>query len=434
MSPHSGSLNRNLDHPDCTRGGLRGPQSVLRGIARSFTWALVLTLPLTVTPKIGAANAPRALADIPRATAETTMSNANLPAGLYAEFTTPRGIITAELFYTRAPLMCANFTGLAEGSLAPAKGRPFYTGLTWYRVVPGFVLQSGNPGLKDTDDEKKPIPHHFADEFARGLRHDAAGILSMANAGPDTNSCEFFLTLAATRRLNYLHSVFGRVVRGLEVLAQIKVNDPVAIKIIRVGAAARAFDAGAANFLALDQATRAASAGRERPTRPHFEDPENLLPNEPPRAKNFNDKLANLERATGLRLMARLQKASPRAEEDAVPGAFMRNLATQLGTAQRGALAVYFADEAEWRVWIGDELTAQFVGQPGTARGFTESGAMHEAKEPFLQAAQATAAAEFVQQQAARTAARQPPLPAAQGLKLHTDEILDGLILRLEPK
>ncbi len=115
-------------------------------------------------------------------------NSAPLPDGLYAEFTTPRGTVTVELFYTKAPLMCANFTGLAEGTLAPKDGKPFYTGLTWYRVAPGFVIQSGNPGLKDTDDEKDPIPHRFPDEFIPGLRHDGVGILSMANGGPDTNS------------------------------------------------------------------------------------------------------------------------------------------------------------------------------------------------------------------------------------------------------
>ena len=62
-----------------------------------------------------------------------------LPDGLYADFITPHGVITAELHYTQAPLTCANFTGLAEGTLAPKNGQPFYTGLTFYRVVPGFV-------------------------------------------------------------------------------------------------------------------------------------------------------------------------------------------------------------------------------------------------------------------------------------------------------
>jgi len=79
-----------------------------------------------------------------------------LPDGLYADFITPHGVITAELYYTQAPLTCVNFTGLAEGTLAAKNGQPFYTGLTFYRVVPGFVIQSGNPSLKDTDDEKVP--------------------------------------------------------------------------------------------------------------------------------------------------------------------------------------------------------------------------------------------------------------------------------------
>ena len=246
-----------------------------------------------------------------------------LPDGLYAEFTTPRGAFTVELFQTKAPLMCANFTGLAEGTLAPRNGKPFYTGLTWYRVVPGFVIQSGNPGLKDTGDEAKPNPHRFPDEFVPGLRHDAVGMLSMANAGPDTNSCEFFLTLAPTHRLNYLHSVFGRTVRGLEVLAQIKQDDPVAIKILRVGTAAKNFRADAAEFTRLSAAQkRYADSPGPGPTAKtaalpgpltHFADPDKLLPAEPPRAKNFNYKLANFERATGLRIAARVFAKSPTA-------------------------------------------------------------------------------------------------------------------------
>lgn len=352
-----------------------------------------------------------------------------LPDGLYAEFSTPRGTIIAELFHTRAPLMCANFTGLAEGSIAPKDGKPFYTGLTWYRVVPGFVLQSGNPGLKDTDDELKPIPHHFPDEFVRGLSHDAAGVLSMANAGPDTNSCEFFLTLAPVRRLDYLHSVFGRVVRGHDVLPQIRQDDAVAIRILRLGAAARAFAADAGAFQALAAAARKYPGTAAPGPTAHFDDPDKILPIDPPRAKNFNFKLANLERATGLRIVARMRAKSPTDAEDAQPGAFMRALAAQLGTAQRGALAVYFADDASWRVWIGDELTPRFVGKPGTAKEFTDSGAMHEAKEAFLQAVKAAGDADFARQQKSAAPDQQPP--PAQHIKLQTDAMLDGLIAKL---
>ncbi len=362
----------------------------------------------------------------------TPATPATLPDGLYAEFTTPRGDFVAELYYTRAPLMCTNFTGLAEGTLAPRNGRPFYTGLTWYRVVPGFVLQSGNPGLKDTDDEKEPIPYHFPDEFAPGLNHDAAGILSMANAGPDTNSCEFFLTLAPVWRLDYLHSVFGRVVRGLEVLPHIRQDDAVALTIRRVGAAAQAFRADAAAFAALSSAAQKFSGMREPGPAAHFDDPDQLLPLDPPRAKYFNYKLANLERTTGLKIVARIRAKSPTAAEYAQPGAFMRALAEQFGTAQEGALAVYFADEDDWRVWIGDTLTGRFTGRTGTAQALTDSGAIHDVKEAFLSAAQAKGNADFKQQQETLAASNQPAPPPGQRIKLQTDAILDGLIMRLE--
>ncbi len=358
-----------------------------------------------------------------------------LPDGLYAEFTTPRGAFTAELFYTKAPLMCVNFTGLAEGTLAPKNGKPFYTGLTWYRVVPGFVIQSGNPGLKDTDDEAKPIPHRFPDEFVPGLRHDAVGMLSMANAGPDTNSCEFFLTLAPTNRLNYLHSVFGRTVRGLDVLAQIKQDDAVAIKILRVGAAARAFKADAATFAALSAAKKkyadTAGATKDPSSTSHFDDPQKLLPTEPPRAKNFNYKLANFERTTGVRIVARLFKDAPPAAEDNVPGKFMRALATKLGVARDGVLVAHFADD-DWRVWIGDNLTARFVGHPVTAADLGEDGALHQVKEKLLDTAQAEGDAAFAAQQKSSPPDKRPP--PAQHLKLQTDAVLDALLLKLEPR
>ncbi|MSU25587.1 MAG: peptidylprolyl isomerase [Opitutus sp.] len=357
---------------------------------------------------------------------------APLPDGLYAEFATPRGAVTAELFYLRAPLMCVNFTGLAEGTLAPKNGKLFYTGLTWYRVVPGFVLQSGNPGLKDTDDDPVAHPHRFPDEFAPGLHHDAAGILSMANAGPDTNSCEFFLTLAPTPRLNYLHSVFGRVVRGLEVLPQIKQDDALSIKILRVGPAARAFRADAATFATLSAAAKKFSAARAPGPLTPFDDPDQLLPSNPSRAKNFNYKLANFERATGLRLAARVFAKSPTAAEDHAPGAFMKALAAKLGVEKRGAVAAYFADDNDWRIWLIGESTTPFFGQLATPKDLEDGGTFHQVKDAFLAAAQAAGDATFAQQQKNASPAQQP-LPG-QRIKLQTDAVLDGLILKLEPK
>lgn len=366
--------------------------------------------------------------------------SAPLPDGLYAEFTTPRGAFTCELLYQKAPLMCANFIGLAEGTLpagrAPRDGKPFYTGLTWYRVVPGFVLQSGNPGLKDTDDETKPIPHRFPDEFAPGLNHGAAGILSMANGGPDTNGCEFFLTLAPTRRLDFLHSVFGRVVRGLDVLPLIKQDDAVAIKILRVGAAAKTFRADAAAFARLAAAAKKyrnlPSATKEPSPTSHFDDPQKILPAEPPRAKNFSHKLANFERATGLRIVARVFAKSPTAEEDSAPGKFMKALATKLGVEKRGAVAAYFADDRDWRVWLVGDSTTPFFGRPAKPTDLADGGAFHDVKETFLKAAQAEGDAAYEQQKRNAPPDKQPP--PAQRIKLQADAILDGLIQKLGPK
>jgi cyclophilin family peptidyl-prolyl cis-trans isomerase len=310
-------------------------------------------------------------------------------------------------------------------------------------VVPGFVIQSGDPTAprageppRSEADEAAAHPRVFADEFVPGLRHDAAGVLSMANSGPDTNSCEFFVTLAPVNRLNYLHAVFGRVVRGLDVLSQIQPDDPLSIQILRRGRAARAFKADEATFAAL--AARAkkyadfAPAKAEPGPAAHLADPAHVLPVDPPRARNFNFKLANLERATGLRIVARIFAKSPPPAEDAQPGVWMHALAGKLGVARRGALAAYFADEDDWRVWVGDESTPAFVGRAGTAEEFTQSGAMHEAKEAFLKAAVAGGEADYAKQKAAAAADRLPP--PGQRVKLQLDAILDGLIERLEPK
>ena len=358
-----------------------------------------------------------------------------LPGGLYAEFTTPRGAFTVELLYARAPLTCASFVGRAEGTLAPRPdGRPFFTGLRWYRVVPGFVIQSGDPtkttGAEPDTDAGHPLP--FPDEFAPGLRHDAVGILSMANDGPDTNSSEFFLTLAPVNRLNYLHAVFGRTVRGLDVLPLIRQGDPLALKILRVGEAAQNFKADPAAYAALSAATKKFSGPKEPGPDAAFDDPQTLLPSTPPRAKSFNFKLANFERATGVKIRARLFAKSPAAAEDAAPGQFMRALAKKLGTEKSGAVLAYFADEKDWRVWLGDGATSSFLGRAALPADLTDGAALHDTKDVFFAAAQAEADALFARQQESAPPDKQPP--PAQHLKLQTDALLDALIFKLEPK
>jgi peptidyl-prolyl cis-trans isomerase A (cyclophilin A) len=142
----------------------------------------------------------------------------------YAHFETTLGNFTVELFDTKAPKTVANFVGLAEGSKEwkhPKTGerhkKPFYDGIIFHRVISGFVLQGGDPLGQGYGGPG----YQFEDEFHADLRHDKAGVLSMANAGPNTNGSQFFVTLGPTPHLDRRHSVFGKVVAGLDVVEQI---------------------------------------------------------------------------------------------------------------------------------------------------------------------------------------------------------------------
>jgi peptidyl-prolyl cis-trans isomerase A (cyclophilin A) len=147
-----------------------------------------------------------------------------LAPNVYAHFTTTAGRFTIRLFDGDAPRTVANFVGLAEGtkewtdprSAKPLK-RPYYDGLIFHRVIAGFMIQGGDPLGTGTGGPG----YKFADEFNPRLRHDKAGILSMANSGPNTNGGQFFITLAPTPWLDDRHSVLGEVVEGLDIVQQI---------------------------------------------------------------------------------------------------------------------------------------------------------------------------------------------------------------------
>lgn len=359
-------------------------------------------------------------------------AEAALPDGLYAEFVMRRGSVVCELYYQRAPLPVTSFVGLAEGTLARRNGKPFFTGLTWYRVVSHFVVQSGDPTQSEgKSDDAAGHPYSFPDQFVPGLHHDAAGVLSMANAGPDTNSSEFFITLTDTQRLNYLHCVFGRVVRGLDVLKQIREDDAIkAVRIIRVGAAAQAFNADRAAFDALVAHAKKYS-GETRPgPNAHFDDPDHRLPADPPRAKNFNFKLANFERATGIKIYARVFAHFRPEKPEQKPGSFAGTLARKLGVAQDGVLAVYFADRDEWVLWIGDRYVNAFVGRAGTVDEFMKDGSFHRAKQAFL--ADAKKQSDIYVRELRQMS--DGPVDDAQKIKCATDAVLDALIFKFEPK
>jgi peptidyl-prolyl cis-trans isomerase A (cyclophilin A) len=143
---------------------------------------------------------------------------------LYAHFTTSEGNFTARLFDTEAPNTVANFSGLADGSREwtdPRTGRkvkqPYYNGTIFHRVIDGFMIQGGDPLGQGTGGPG----YNFPDEFHPKLRHTKAGILSMANRGPNTNGGQFFITLAATPWLDNKHTVFGEIVEGMDVVERI---------------------------------------------------------------------------------------------------------------------------------------------------------------------------------------------------------------------
>ena len=137
---------------------------------------------------------------------------------------TNHGDIVVELYPNHAPKTVANFVELATGKREwtnPATGEkttePLYNGTIFHRVIDGFMIQGGDPNGMGTGGPGYTIP----DEFHKDLKHDSEGVLSMANAGPNTGGSQFFITLAATPWLDGHHSVFGKVVKGMDVVREI---------------------------------------------------------------------------------------------------------------------------------------------------------------------------------------------------------------------
>lgn len=152
------------------------------------------------------------------------MAGETLAPGTYLVFDTSLGQFTAKMYEKEAPNTVANFVGLAEGTKEwsdPRSGqkvkKPYYDGLIFHRVIDGFMIQGGCPLGTGTGGPG----YKFADEFHPSLKHDRAGLFSMANAGPGTNGSQFFITLGPTPHLNNRHSIFGEVVSGMDVVKKI---------------------------------------------------------------------------------------------------------------------------------------------------------------------------------------------------------------------
>jgi peptidyl-prolyl cis-trans isomerase A (cyclophilin A) len=142
----------------------------------------------------------------------------------HAIFNTSEGTFKIRLYDDKAPNTVANFVGLAEGTKEwtdPRSGqkakRPFYDGLIFHRVIADFMLQGGCP----LGNGRGGPGYQFGDEFGPGLKHDRPGLLSMANAGPNTNGSQFFVTLVPTPWLDNKHAIFGEVVEGMDVVDKI---------------------------------------------------------------------------------------------------------------------------------------------------------------------------------------------------------------------
>ena len=167
--------------------------------------------------------------------------------GVFAIMETSKGSIVLELFYEKTPLTVTNFVGLAEGTLDAAKGKPFYDGLKFHRVIADFMIQGGDP-----EGTGRGGPgYRFADECFDDLTFDKPGYLAMANAGPGTNGSQFFITHVPTEWLNGKHTIFGQVVNqdSQKVVNAVAQDDKIVkLTIVRQGEKAKNFTATQADF------------------------------------------------------------------------------------------------------------------------------------------------------------------------------------------
>jgi cyclophilin family peptidyl-prolyl cis-trans isomerase len=167
-----------------------------------------------------------------------------LEKGIYAQFTTSKGVIIVKLEHEKAPMTVANFVGLCDGDFtadtSTYEEEGYFDGLKFHRVINDFMIQGGDPQGTGMGGPK----HRFEDEFHPDLKHTGPGILSMANSGPATNGSQFFITHKATPWLDNKHSVFGHVIFGQDVVNAIEKDDIMEeVKIIRKGRAAKKWDA-----------------------------------------------------------------------------------------------------------------------------------------------------------------------------------------------
>jgi cyclophilin family peptidyl-prolyl cis-trans isomerase len=361
-----------------------------------------------------------------------------LPDGLYTEITTEAGVIVCELFCKKTPMTVANYVGLAEGKLGPRKGEPFFEGLKWFRVEANFVIQGGDGGR---------IGYMFPDEIVPGLRHDGAGTLQMANGGPDTNGSQYCFMMSDQTGLNYNHTVFGKVVRGLELLPKIKVGDTMKVKILRVGKEAEGYQVTQEMFDALVAKAKKYDGPRAPGPEAFLDDPDGIVGTVGRGSTFLQFKLANFERFTGERIMARVYAKTPaEATGDGEEG-FVKGLMEKLKVNEHGALVVYFQDQNKWIVRVAPESQKRFMGGPMRADGTRDpaaaKGTMEDAMAAYMEAAMRPPRVNAAATGQARARAASGPAATgrgrgrgragAPGMAPRLGLVLDQLIFRLEP-
>ena len=220
--------------------------------------------------------------------------------GVFALLETEKGTIVLNLFYKETPMTVSNFVGLAEGTLDAAKGKPFYDGLKFHRVISDFMIQGGDPQGNGTGGPG----YKFADEFVEGYIFDKPGKLAMANSGANTNGSQFFITHVPTDWLNGKHTIFGKVVDkdSQKVVDSVKQGDKInSVKIYRQGAEAEAFEAtqekwNELNSTAQERQLAAARKKMEEVAKKYMAYVDQLKANHSNAVKAYADKAAAAEK------------------------------------------------------------------------------------------------------------------------------------------
>jgi cyclophilin family peptidyl-prolyl cis-trans isomerase len=347
-----------------------------------------------------------------------------LPDGLYAEITTPKGVITCELDYAKAPLTVASFVGLAEGTLGPKPRKPFFDGLTFHRVVPASSSRAAT--------RSAPARAARATRFPTSSRARPAPRRGGSSRWPTTARTPTARSSSSrwrrSERLNFLYSVFGHTVGGLEVLDQIVQGDEMRVHILRIGPAAKAF--GPTTRPSPTWSAKAAKYTFEKDAGPkaHFDDPDKLLPTRPAAGPVFQlqagQPRAHDRRPVYARVFATFTPSGP----SDTPDAFAEGWPRPSASSMDGVLAVYFSDTGKWYLKVGKNMAWRFVSDSGDASKVVDQASLDAGIGKFFTDSQAREAQYVAESQKPLAYFLQVP---AKHANLETNAVVDQLVFKL---